>query len=150
AETAGAIARFLQKGRKTISPDLRRQWGLKITDLVISPNPAGKEACSRDAANRGGDKRIAEANALGREPVDMRRLQRRMAGTRQTIPALVVGQKQDEIGSNVPASGGGKQHDNDEQAVQAHGGKLGEILASPTIPTAPRQSQRNLTCRSNC
>ncbi len=58
---------------------------------------SGKEAGPRRRAERSGDERIGAPNALVGQPVEVGSFEGRMAGRRETVPTLVVGEDEDDV-----------------------------------------------------
>jgi hypothetical protein len=74
---------------------------------VIAAIAAGDQAGSRNAADGSRDKVVAEEHAIARQPIDVRRLQERMAGAAQAIGPLIVGQQEKDIGATRGVGPGG-------------------------------------------
>ena len=77
---------------------------LLMTPMAVRVE-AAEEAGAARGAQRGGAEGVGEAHALGGEPVDVRRLQKRMAGEAHAVPAQIVGKDEDDVGPpGLPAA----------------------------------------------
>ena len=107
AEASCPIAGLLEQRRKARGEHVGGQRRVEVADPVVSAQPAGEVAGPRHATDRCGDKGVREIRAVRGQAIDVRRLEQRMAGDGQAIPALIVGQKEHDVRPPI-GSGGGK------------------------------------------
>ena len=97
ADEAGPISRLAEQHRIRVGQQSGRQRLHPGQHAVGSRVKPGEDAGPAGHADGGGDKGIGEPHAAGGQGVDVRRLQNRVAGAAHRIPALVVGDENDEV-----------------------------------------------------
>jgi len=113
AHVAGEVARLLELHGVRHRPGLGRDRGLAAEVHAVAALPLAKLVTHpAGRAQRAGAHRVVEADPVGGQGVEVRRLQERMAGAAQVGSAVVFGQNDHEIGGTISHGGDGKSRRN--------------------------------------
>jgi hypothetical protein len=99
ADEPGVVAGGAEQERVGLGPSGGRQGALKVAHAVAAQVLAGKDGSAADGADRGGDEVVLEKSAARGEGVEMRGLQGGVADAAEGVPALIVGEDEEEVGS---------------------------------------------------
>ena len=97
AEEAGPVAGLAELGRVARLQVLGRQRRGSEREVVRRLVQPGENRRPRGGADAGGDERVLEPHARGRDRVQVRRLQERMPGAAEMVGPLVVREHEEDV-----------------------------------------------------
>ena len=142
ADEAGAVAGVLQQrwiaDRHVRVGERRRAEGEAVRALVL----AGQDRRARRRADRRGDEGVVEAHALGGQRFEVRGAQASVADAAQAVPALVVGDDDEQVGEplrrrvgrDCAGRGEGGERDGDEHGEAAQHRRTITARCAVTLP----------------